>query len=136
MTSRNLAIVWAPNLLRPNNQDCLRDCGLQALVIEAMIVYFEEIFEAETECVTRRNFTKEVSIDQVWVANCQLYCRSYNYKIGNRWSFEVAEVKIAPMLIKFNRMPNKILGALVDNFYLKFSCYLLHEHFILYEILK
>ena len=77
MTSRNLAIVWAPNLLRPNNQDCLRDCGLQALVIEAMIVYFEEIFEAETECVTRRNFTKEVSIDQVWVANCQLYCRSY-----------------------------------------------------------
>ena len=66
MTSRNLAIVWAPNLLRPNNQDCLRDCGLQALVIEAMIVYFEEIFEAETECVTRRNFTKEVSIDQVW----------------------------------------------------------------------
>ena len=66
MTSRNLAIVWAPNLLRPNNQDCLRDCGLQALVIEAMIVYFEEIFEAETDCVTRRNFTKEVSIDQVW----------------------------------------------------------------------
>ena len=64
MTSRNLAIVWAPNLLRPNNQDCLRDCGLQALVIEAMIVYFEEIFEAATECVTRRNFTKEVSIDQ------------------------------------------------------------------------
>ena len=68
MTSRNLAIVWAPNLLRPNNQDCLRDCGLQALVVEALIVYYEEIFEAEKEtqeqCVTRRNFTKEVSIDQ------------------------------------------------------------------------
>ena len=73
MTSRNLAIVWAPNLLRPNNQDCLRDCGLQALVVEALIVYFEEIF-LETEhqspeqtsgtCVTKRNFTKEVSIDQ------------------------------------------------------------------------
>ena len=66
MTSRNLAIVWAPNLLRPNNQDCLRDCGLQALVIEAMIVYYEEIFESDNEsgCVTKKNFTKEVSIDQ------------------------------------------------------------------------
>ena len=69
MTSRNLAIVWAPNLLRPtpNTEDCLRDCGLQALVIEAMIVYYEEIFEAESDysvCVTRKNFTKEVSIDQ------------------------------------------------------------------------
>ena len=69
MTSRNLAIVWAPNLLRPNNQDCLRDCGLQALVVEALIVYFEEIFEPDQAeqgggCVTKKNFTKEVSIDQ------------------------------------------------------------------------
>ena len=68
MTSRNLAIVWAPNLLRPNNQDCLRDCGLQALVVEALIVYFEEIFEPDQSgqggCVTKKNFTKEVSIDQ------------------------------------------------------------------------
>ena len=69
MTSRNLAIVWAPNLLRPQPQtpDCLRDCGLQALVVEALIVHCEEIFTPEGEefvCVTRRNFTKEVSIDQ------------------------------------------------------------------------
>ena len=69
MTSRNLAIVWAPNLLRPqpDTPDCLRDCGLQALVVEALIVYCEEIFTAEGAedvCVTRRNFTKEVSIDQ------------------------------------------------------------------------
>ena len=69
MTSRNLAIVWAPNLLRPQPEtpDCLRDCGLQALVVEALIVHCEEIFTAEGAefvCVTRRNFTKEVSIDQ------------------------------------------------------------------------
>ena len=69
MTSRNLAIVWAPNLLRPqpDTPDCLRDCGLQALVVEALIVYCEEIFTAEGAefvCVTKRNFTKEVSIDQ------------------------------------------------------------------------
>ena len=67
MTSRNLAIVWAPNLLRPNSEDCLRDCGLQALVVEALIVYWDEIFTpegADFVCVTRRNFTKEVSIDQ------------------------------------------------------------------------
>ena len=66
MTSRNLAIVWAPNLLRPSSQDCLRDCGVQALVIEALIVYYEEIFETDSDYVdpTRREFTKEVSIDQ------------------------------------------------------------------------
>ena len=66
MTSRNLAIVWAPNLLRPSSQDCLRDCGVQALVIEALIVYYEEIFETDSEGVdeTRKEFTKEVSIDQ------------------------------------------------------------------------
>ena len=69
MTSRNLAIVWAPNLLRPqpDSPDCLRDCGLQALVVEALIVYCEEIFTAEGAelvCVTKKNFTKEVSIDQ------------------------------------------------------------------------
>ena len=67
MTSRNLAIVWAPNLLRPNSEDCLRDCGLQALVVEALIVYCQEIFSpdgGDSVCVTRRNFTKEVSIDQ------------------------------------------------------------------------
>merc|ERR550519_951762 len=66
MTSRNLAIVWAPNLLRPNSQDCLRDCGVQALVIEALIVYYEEIFETDSDYVdeTRKEFTKEVSIDQ------------------------------------------------------------------------
>jgi len=64
MTSRNLAIVWAPNLLRPSTQDCLRDCGVQAMVIEALIVYYEEIFETESDHETRREFTKEVSIDQ------------------------------------------------------------------------
>ena len=34
--------------------------------MEALIVYFEEIFEssAESVCVTKKNFTKEVSIDQ------------------------------------------------------------------------
>ena len=66
MTSRNLAIVWAPNLLRPSSQDCLRDCGVQALVIEALIVYYEDIFETDSDYThePRREFTKEVSIDQ------------------------------------------------------------------------
>jgi hypothetical protein len=66
MTSRNLAIVWAPNLLRPSSQDCLRDCGVQALVIEALIVYYKEIFETDSDYMDEppREFTKEVSIDQ------------------------------------------------------------------------
>ena len=57
MTSRNLAIVWAPNLLRPKSQDCLKDCGMQAIIIESMIVHCSEIFEEN--CVIN-----EISIDQ------------------------------------------------------------------------
>ena len=87
MTSRNLAIVWAPNLLRaPDSasQDCLRDIGVQALVIETLILHYRTIFdpstdnglytgeendqekeeEAQEREVGGREFTQEVSIDQ------------------------------------------------------------------------
>ena len=83
MTSRNLAIVWAPNLLRaPDSasQDCLRDIGVQALVIETLILHYKAIFdpssdtglyaageekeEIEEPGVEGREFTQEVSIDQ------------------------------------------------------------------------
>ena len=86
MTSRNLAIVWAPNLLRaPDSasQDCLRDIGVQALVIETLILHYRNIFDPSTDnglytgeqheqekeeeeerAVEGREFTQEVSIDQ------------------------------------------------------------------------
>ena len=84
MTSRNLAIVWAPNLLRaPDSasQDCLRDIGVQALVIETLILHYRTIFdpstdnglytgeekdeeEAEERAIEGKEFTQEVSIDQ------------------------------------------------------------------------
>ena len=84
MTPRNLAIVWAPNLLRPPGRDSLTDCGVQALVIESLIVYYEEIFEATASpdaTISRKNFTKEVSIDQaVAVARAE----SFKPKIERR----------------------------------------------------
>ena len=83
MTSRNLAIVWAPNLLRaPDSasQDCLRDIGVQALVIETLILHYKAIFDPSSDTglyaageekeeieevgVEGREFTQEVSIDQ------------------------------------------------------------------------
>lgn len=86
MTSRNLAIVWAPNLLRaPDSasQDCLRDIGVQALVIETLILHYRTIFDPSTDHglytgeeneqekedeeergVEGKGFTQEVSIDQ------------------------------------------------------------------------
>ena len=77
MTSRNLAIVWAPNLLRApeqGSQDCLRDIGVQALVIETLILHFRAVFEkgskeheeqeVEQELDLDHKFTQEVSIDQ------------------------------------------------------------------------
>ena len=51
MTSRNLALVWAPNLLRSEQpQHCLvseenlRDIGAQARCIEFLISQYEELF--------------------------------------------------------------------------------------------
>ena len=58
MTSRNLAIVWAPNLIRPPCRDTnWADCGQQATVIESLIVNFSEVFSSEISPVN------EVSID-------------------------------------------------------------------------
>ena len=55
MTCRNLAIVWAPNLLRSLHQDfvsveSLRDIGVQAKVVECFIENYHELF---SEALTR-----------------------------------------------------------------------------------
>ena len=51
MTSRNLALVWAPNLLRSEqpqhslvSEENLRDIGVQARCIEFLISQYEELF--------------------------------------------------------------------------------------------
>ena len=51
MTSRNLALVWAPNLLRSPDtsramvsEESLRDIGVQARAVEFMIQHYEELF--------------------------------------------------------------------------------------------
>ena len=57
MTSRNLALVWAPNLLRPRHEtiaseESLRDIGVQARVVEFLIESYQELFIRDKE-VTR-----------------------------------------------------------------------------------
>ena len=59
MTCMNLAIVWAPNILRPNSQDCLRDCRLQATVVEALVVHCEHIFQKHSDNDWEDIFEKE-----------------------------------------------------------------------------
>ena len=51
MTSRNLALVWAPNLLRSEqpqhslvSEENLRDIGVQARCVEFLISQYEELF--------------------------------------------------------------------------------------------
>merc|ERR550539_1776712 len=63
MTSRNLAIVWAPNLIRPPSRDInWRDCGQHAIVIESLIVNYNQVFcEPSTDPST--DPVNEVSID-------------------------------------------------------------------------
>ncbi|XP_068622140.1 GTPase-activating protein CdGAPr [Battus philenor] len=48
MTARNMAIVWAPNLLRsPAPQHALQGVAVQAVVTEFLICYAEELFAQE-----------------------------------------------------------------------------------------
>ncbi|XP_028034973.1 GTPase-activating protein CdGAPr isoform X3 [Bombyx mandarina] len=48
MTARNVAIVWAPNLLRaPRPQHALHGVAVQAVVTEFLICYAEELFARE-----------------------------------------------------------------------------------------
>ncbi|XP_032525830.2 GTPase-activating protein CdGAPr isoform X2 [Danaus plexippus] len=48
MTARNMAIVWAPNLLRsPAPQHALQGVAVQAVVTEFLICYAEELFSKE-----------------------------------------------------------------------------------------
>lgn len=55
MTSRNLALVWAPNLLRPRHEtrlaseESLRDIGVQARVVEFLIENYQELFGREKQ---------------------------------------------------------------------------------------
>lgn len=68
MTCRNLAIVWAPNLLRSLRQDMaseesLRDIGVQAKVIECFIENYGELFK-DKKFSERTDAFHEVSIDQ------------------------------------------------------------------------
>ena len=54
MTSRNLALVWAPNLLRPRHEtraseESLRDIGVQARVVEFLIENYQELFTRDNE---------------------------------------------------------------------------------------
>ena len=59
MTSRNLALVWAPNLLRSQHEtiaseESLRDIGVQARVVEFLIERYQELFIREKEVARLR----------------------------------------------------------------------------------
>ena len=61
MTSRNLAIVWAPNLIRPPRRDTdWSECGKHASIIESLILFFPEVFNIDNNSLSPVN---EVSID-------------------------------------------------------------------------
>ena len=61
MTSRNLAIVWAPNLIRPPRRDTdWTECGKHASIIESLILFFPEVFNTDNSSLSPVN---EVSID-------------------------------------------------------------------------
>lgn len=48
MTARNMAIVWAPNLLRsPHSQHALHGVAVQAVVTEFLICFAEELFSED-----------------------------------------------------------------------------------------
>ena len=83
MTSRNLALVWAPNLLRPQHEtiaseESLRDIGVQARVVEFLIERYEELFMREKEARRLRGNLSCQDVSFLPVTNPRTFHGSYS----------------------------------------------------------
>ena len=84
MTSRNLALVWAPNLLRPRHEtrlaseESLRDIGVQARVVEFLIERYEELFMREKEARRLRGNLSCQDVSFLPVTNPRTFHGSYS----------------------------------------------------------
>ena len=83
MTSRNLALVWAPNLLRPQHEtiaseESLRDIGVQARVVEFLIDRYEELFMREKEARRLRGNLSCQDVSFLPVTNPRTFHGSYS----------------------------------------------------------
>ena len=83
MTSRNLALVWAPNLLRPQHEtiaseESLRDIGVQARVVEFLIERYEELFTREKEARRLRGNLSCQDVSFLPVTNPRTFHGSYS----------------------------------------------------------
>ncbi|XP_073965247.1 GTPase-activating protein CdGAPr [Choristoneura fumiferana] len=66
MTARNMAIVWAPNLLRsPRPQHALQHVAVQAVVTEFLICYAEELFAEEQDWESGPESLDQEQMEQV-----------------------------------------------------------------------
>ena len=82
MTSRNLALVWAPNLLRSQHEtiaseESLRDIGVQARVVEFLIERYQELFIREKEVTRLRGNLSCQDVSFLPVSNQRSFHGSY-----------------------------------------------------------
>ena len=99
MTSRNLAIVWAPNILRSlqNNflsTESLRDIGEQAKVVESFIDDCQELFSEDTarEVIDKHAMVDHEDFNYCSTLKSQDY-QSLNSSYLSRNSFENSVLK-------------------------------------------
>ncbi len=60
MTAKNLAIVWAPNLLRPRQDQCsTAQLALQTACVEVLIGHADVVFATDNDL----NGPREIDID-------------------------------------------------------------------------
>ena len=84
MTCRNLALVWAPNLLRSEHmstmvsEESLRDIGVQARCVEYLIQQYHQLFSEVSPATGQSTVTSNLS--------CQDLSVTYRTKPGNQTS--------------------------------------------------
>ena len=94
MTCRNLALVWSPNLLRPQHEnslvseESLRDIGVQARCIEFLIQQYHQLFTRDQATCS----TMDMSNLQPHVSNQ----RSVNNQKSFHGSFNSLRPKLLP----------------------------------------
>ncbi|KAL0858912.1 hypothetical protein ABMA27_011340, partial [Loxostege sticticalis] len=76
MTARNMAIVWAPNLLRsPRPQHALQGVAVQAVVTEFLICYAEDLFAQDQGADSSDSGPSSIEVDKNEMHEAQVELR-------------------------------------------------------------
>ena len=117
MTCRNLAIVWAPNLLRSlhwkmASEESLKDIGVQAKVIEYFISNYNELFSEKCRSINQVDVSG-LKYSSMLGSHNKLYS-SFECKFGKEYHKKERQLQQDSVLPQTgNKMFNKVICLLL-----------------------